>query len=86
MSKKKNAVDVSKFNVDFNSKYYIPMSKLEDRYRKAVDTIIVPCDIQLLQDGYTIKATHEGYHPSYFYIEFFDWQVYRNKFTKVVDI
>lgn len=80
---KKPVVDVSKFNVDFTSKYLIPMSKLTDKYRKAVDAITVPCDICLMKDGYTVKATHEGFHPSYFYIEFFDWQVYRNLFVKV---
>lgn len=82
---KKVKLDMSKFNIDFNSKYLIPMSKLEDRWRKAKDAVTVPCSISLLEDGYTIEAKAPGFHPAYFYVEFFDWQIYRKLFKKEVD-
>lgn len=67
-----------KFNVDFNKKYLIDMLPNGEKDRKIKNCKKVSCDIKLLDDGHTIKATCEGFQNAYFYLEFFEWLLYIN--------
>lgn len=75
-SKKKSPE--KKFNVDFNKKYLIDMLPNGVKDRKVENCKKVSCNINLLDDGYTIRATCDGFQNAYFYIEFFDWLLYNN--------
>lgn len=82
MAKKK--IDISIYNIDFDSTYLIPMLRIGNVTRKAEDAEIVNCTISLFSDGFTIKATCNGYNDAYFYPDYFNWLLYTKEIKKVI--
>ena len=82
MAKKK--IDISKYNIDFNSTYLIPMLRIGNVTRKAKDAEIVNCTVSVSNDGNMIRATCDGYNNAYFYADYFNWLLYTKEIKKVI--
>lgn len=63
--------------IDLDKFYYLPMSKKEDPETKEE---ITKCIVTKYEDKthiVTVNAVDKGYRTKMFYLEFFEWLIYR---------
>jgi len=85
MRKKKSVDYVSKYKINFDVPYLIKLLPIGQLNRKEEFCDLVRCNIELMSDGYTIRASHEGYQTAYFYVEYFNWLLYTKEIVLALD-